>query len=206
MNKKSGEVGTVSTSTLSAATSTKGQVVATSTPVKATGTLSGAVVNPPTLNGGIVIATSVSADQAAQLRSQETALITQLKAAPTRVDLWLKLGMYRKLAGDYAGAIAAWNYVAQAGPTTINFIAYGNLGDLYMNFDVNYPKAEANYLAAIKIKPIYIDYYRDLFMLYTSFYKTNQGQANAIVAEGLKSNPGNADLLQLQAQLKSTTQ
>ena len=72
-----------------------------------------------------------------------------------------------------------------------------------MNFDVNYPKAESSYKAAIAIKPTVVDYYKDLATLYTSFYKTNQGLATAIVTQGLKANPGSADLLQLQASLKA---
>ena len=94
----------------------------------------------------------------------------------------------------------------QSGSNTVNYIAYGDLGDLYMNFDVNYPKAEANYKAAIAIKPTVIDYYRDLYTLYTSFYKTGTSAAADIVALGLKNNPNNPDLLQLQAQLKGSAQ
>ena len=85
-----------------------------------------------------------------------------------------------------------------------NYIAYGDLGDLYMNFDVNYPKAEANYKAAIAINPHVIDYYRDLYTLYTSFYKVGTGAAANILAQGLKANPNNPDLLQLQSQIERT--
>ena len=206
--QKAAAPGPMASSTLSIA-STSPQIGGTisttsSEQVVATGSLRGAGgVTPPSLTGGIVIAPTVSFDQATTLRTNEQPLITQLKAAPTRVDLWLTLGLYRKEAGDYAGAIAAWNYVAVAGPDTVNFIAYGDLGDLYMNFDTNYPKAEASYLAAIKLKPSYIDYYRDLFTLYRSFYKTNTTAAADIVAQGLKANPNNPDLLDLQKQTKS---
>ncbi|HUD02776.1 MAG TPA: tetratricopeptide repeat protein [Candidatus Paceibacterota bacterium] len=156
---------------------------------------------PPSLTGSISISSTLPADVQTALRTQEQTLITELKAAPTRTDLWLELGVDRKIGGDYAGAIAAWNYVAAAGSNTVNYVADGNLGDLYMNFDVNYPKAEANYKAAIAIKPTVIDYYRDLYTLYTSFYKTGTSAAASIVAQGLKANPNNPDLLQLQAQL-----
>lgn len=210
INKKGGGVGTVSTSTPSTASTTTTDL-GNGITYTGTGTIEAVPdngVQPPALSGTIVIASNTSLSPEAQtvLRNDETALIAQIKKAPTRVDLWLKLGVYRKMAGDYAGAIVAWNYVAAAAPSSANYVAYADLGDLYMNFQVDYPKAETNYKAAIAIKPSVIDYYKDLFTLYTSFYKTNQGLANAIVAQGLKANPGNADLLQLQSQLKSSTQ
>jgi len=156
----------------------------------------------PSLSGDIKIDASLAPDVQAALRAQENTLIGQLKTNPARLDVWLQLGTDRKIAGDYDGAIVAWDYVA-ANKSNIQYIAYGNLGDLYMNFLKDYPKAEANYKAAIALQPTFIDYYRDLFTLYTSFYKTNTTAAADIVAQGLKANPNNPDLLQLQQQLKA---
>lgn len=158
-------------------------------------------VKAPSLAGTIKIATSLASDVQVAIRTKEEALIAELTKTPSRLDLWLSLGVYRKMAGDYAGAALAWQYVADAGPASVTYIAHGNLGDLYMNFLKDYPKAEANYKAAIQIKPDFIDYYRSLFTLYRSFYKTNTTAAADIVAQGLKANPNNKDLLQLQAQL-----
>ena len=61
-------------------------------------------------------------------------LVAQLKADTTRVDLWLKLGIHRKIAEDYEGAAQAWEYVALTAPGDLRTIAYGNLADLYQNF------------------------------------------------------------------------
>jgi tetratricopeptide (TPR) repeat protein len=156
-------------------------------------------VPPPSLTGPIIISSSsLPADAQAVLRSDEQTTISQLKAAPTREDLWLQLGVDRKIGGDYAGAEVAWNYVAQTGPTTITYVAYGDLGDLYSSFDVNHPKAEADYKAAIAINPKVIDYYRELFYLYGM--DNNPTAQSAILAQGLKANPTNPDLLQLQKQ------
>jgi hypothetical protein len=160
-------------------------------------------VQPPSLVGAINISPTLDPQAQTILRQKEETLITELKAAPTRVDLWLQLGVDRKIGSDYQGAADAWNYVAKVGPASLNYIAYGDLGDLYMNFVKDYPKAETNYKAAIAINPKVIDYYRALSGLYVSFYKTGTGAANAIVAEGLKANPNNPDLLQLQASLKA---
>ena len=158
-------------------------------------------VQPPSLTGPIVIAPSTAADVAAALRTNEQTLIGQLKAAPTRIDLWLKLGTYRKIAGDYAGAQVAWQYVVNSGASNIAYIAYGNLGELNLDFLKNYPKAEADYKAAISLNPNVIDYYRELFYLYGT--EGNPTAQAAILAQGLKANPNNPDLLDLQKQTKS---
>jgi len=154
-------------------------------------------VQPPSLTGPIVISSTLAPDVQTTLRADETDLITQLKAAPTRIDLWLKLGTYRKIAGDYAGAQVAWQYVV-SGPSNIQYIAYGNLGELNLDFLKNYSKAEADYKAAINLSPQTIDYYRELYYLYGT--ENNPAAQKAILAQGLKANPNNPDLLQLQSQ------
>lgn len=158
---------------------------------------------PPSLTGEIKINASLASDVQAAIRAKEEALIAELKKAPNRLDLWLQLGVYRKMAGDYVGAIEAYNYVATTGAVTINYIAYGNLGDVYMNYVKDYPKAELNYKKAIAIRPEVIDYYKNLYVLYTGFYKVNTSAAADIVKEGLKANPNNPDLLRLQAEVEN---
>ncbi len=200
-------MGTVSTSTPASTTnitSDLGNGVSVTGPGKVE--LVDTSVPPPSLTGASSISPSLSADVRTNLEAKEQALITELKKDPTRVDLWLSLGVYRKMAGDYSGAIAAWSYVAAAGPSSINYIAYCNFGDLYMNFQKDYPKAETNLKKAIEINPKVIDYYRSLFTLYRSFYKTNTSAAADIVAQGLRANPNNPDLLALKAQLSGPTQ
>lgn len=188
--------------------------VATSTPVQGVSVeddASSTVVipvpttQPPKLMGAIVISASstLTVDQQALMRSKIEALIAQLKAAPTRADLWLQLGVDRKIVGDYQGAAEAWQYVAATGGASLNYVAYGNLGDLYLYFTKDGPKAEANYKKAIALKPHVIDYYRGLYTLYRYDYKVGTSAAADILAQGLKVNPNNPDLLQLQAQLKA---
>jgi tetratricopeptide (TPR) repeat protein len=128
-------------------------------------------------------------------------MVAQLKQDPSQLKLWLTLGSYRKMAGDYEGARDAWEYVAAAAPSS--FVAFNNLGDLYMNFLKNYPKAELNYRKVIAVRPDYIDTYRNLYTLYHYLYKTNTTAAADILKEGLKNNPNNPDLLAIQAQMKS---
>lgn len=112
---------------------------------------------PPALRS-INVASSVSADVKTALQAQYAAIAAQLSAEPSRVDLWLQLGMLYKIGGDYPGAIGAWSYVAAASPSSTSYVAYGNLGDLYLNFIHDYPKAEANYKAALDLRPGNADY------------------------------------------------
>jgi tetratricopeptide (TPR) repeat protein len=155
----------------------------------------------PSLDGAIVVSSSLDPDVAKIVRTNLESLTAQLKDNPEQLRLWIQLGGYRKMGGDYAGARDAWEYVAAAAPS--NFIAFNNLGDLYMNFLKDYPKAEQNYKQLIVLRPDYIDGYRNLYTLYHYLYRTDTTAAADILQEGLKNNPGNKDLLGLQAQMKA---
>lgn len=155
-------------------------------------------VNPPALRP-ISITTALSEEAKTILRAKIEAQYEILRAEPTRVDIWLRLGVNRKIGGDFAGAIEAWNYVAEIAPKAVRATAYGNLGDLYMYFLKDYKKAETNFKKAIAINPSVIEYYRALFYLYRDISKDSSAAADILV-QGLKANPDNPDLLALQSQ------
>ena len=155
-------------------------------------------VAAPSLTTPIIISATLSPEAQNILRTKEETLIAALKKDPTNGDLWLDLGIDRKIGGDYAGAALVWEYVAKT--ATPAYIAYGNLGGLYMDYLKDYPKAEINFKQAIALSPETIDYYRQLYTLYKYAYKTNTTAAADILAQGLKANPGNPDLLALQKQ------
>ncbi|MGC9602283.1 MAG: tetratricopeptide repeat protein [Minisyncoccia bacterium] len=159
-------------------------------------------IQAPNLDYTVAYSSSLPSDAVSALKTQIATLASELKKDPSQSDNWLQLAIDYKIAGDYDAAAAVWIYLTKVAPTS--YIAYGDLGDLYMNFQINYPKAEANYLQAIALDPHVIDYYRDLYTLYTSFYKTNTTAAADIVTQGLKANPNNPDLLKLQSQLKTS--
>ncbi|MEK7109544.1 MAG: tetratricopeptide repeat protein [Patescibacteria group bacterium] len=116
-----------------------------------------AAPKPPAVPA-LAFAAGTSADLQAALQSQYKTLAVQLKTAPTRVDLWLQLGIIYKIAGQYPAAVTAWTYVAHSGSSPSNYVAYGNLGDLYLNFTREYQKAEASYRGALKLQPSNADY------------------------------------------------
>lgn len=160
-------------------------------------------VEPPAL-GPISISKDLPADAQTILRSKIEEEYTILRKDPTRTDIWLQLGVNRKIGADYAGAIQAWEYVTAVAPDGTRSVAYGNLADLYTYFLKDYPKAELNFKQAIAFNPAKIDYYRTLFYVYRDVYKTNTTAAADILKQGLVANPGNPDLLQLQTEYQKT--
>jgi tetratricopeptide (TPR) repeat protein len=156
---------------------------------------------PPSLDQLIYIDASVEKEAAQKFRDKQLELIQELKNNPTKVDLWLLLGLYQKASLNYREAEKSWVYVSQTAPTDISAIAFGNLGDLYQNFLYDYESAEEAYKQAIKRTPNQIDYYRNLITLYRYQYKVGTGADISVLEQGLTANPGNSDLLQLQADM-----
>lgn len=143
----------------------------------------------------INFSSSLDASVKAQLSQQLSDLQLKLKANPLDLKSWLNLGAVYKIGGDYPHALAAWGFVIDTLPT--GQAAYFNRADLYMNFLKDYPAAEADYKKIISMNPNVIDAYQDLFYLYRDLYKTNTSNAKNILEEGIKNNPGNAQLAAL---------
>lgn len=100
-----------------------------------------------------------------------------------------------KNAGDYDGAIAALTQATSVYPNDV--IAYNNLGDLYMNFKKDYPKAELNYKKVIANDATQLNAYRTLLQLYTipDYHYLPKASAPAdIVAAGIRAVPKAYDL------------
>ncbi len=155
-------------------------------------------VNTPSRTEPIVFDSSVPADIRAQLTTSLKATQKQLQANQLNMSAWVNLGTIYKQGGDYRHAEAAWGFVADAlpGDSTSHF----NLGDLYMNFLKDYPRAEKNFLVVVKTNPQVVDAYVNLFYLYHDFMK-NDTKAKTMLEQGLAANPGNPALLALQTKL-----
>lgn len=156
----------------------------------------------PSLLGEIYVAGDIPAEVQAQLRANLVEIIARLKKDPKDLGLWIDLGNNRRIAKDYTGAVEAWSYVAEAAPD--NYVAFNNLGDLYMSVLKDYPKAEANFKRAIVIKSDVGDLYRSLYMLYLYYYKTDTSAARETLELGIKNNPGNQDLKDLLSEYNKT--
>jgi tetratricopeptide (TPR) repeat protein len=126
-------------------------------------------------------------------------LQTQLKTDPSSLPEWLDLGMYQKMAGDYAGAVISWTYAAKLSPTS--YLPSGNLGDLYAYFFKDYSKSVMYYKEAISKGPTQVYLYVQLTEVYRDLVK-DVAKAKAIVEQGLSKIPNDPNLLQLQESLK----
>ena len=147
---------------------------------------------------------SMTADVRAVLQQKFDLVVSGIEKDKTNFGDWINLGILRKTVGDYAGAEADWQYVAAL--YSHSTVPFDNLGELYLDFLKNYPKAETNFKTALAINPSDMDAYQQLFSLYTTYgYKAGTSAAADLVAAGLKANPGNQTLLGFQAELASTS-
>ena len=133
---------------------------------------------------------SVSAKENAIAKLKEIAEL--IKQDYNTIYPWFDLGAYRKLIGDYDGAIEAWNFAITAWPK--DFVAYHNLGGLYGFTLKNYPKSEEYFLKSIEVNPGNISGYLELADLYEYAYAAKADQAEVILLKGLENNPGEANL------------
>ena len=126
--------------------------------------------------------------------SQKIEEITKkLKDDPKDELNWLNLGIYRKMLGDFEGAVSILNFVAVSWPS--DYTPYNNLADLYQYYIKEYSLAEKNWLKVIELKPDYAQAYENLYGLYVSQYTEKQREALPILLKGVKNNPKSVELL-----------
>ncbi len=157
-----------------------------------TATSSTQEIKTPDYTQPISFSGNLSADIRSQLTAQLQQFQQQIKTNPLDLKAWLNLGTTYKIGGDYQHAIVAWNFITDTTPSVV--APYANLGDLYMNYVKDYPKAEVNFKKVIELNPKAIDAYRHLYTLYAFLYKTNTSAARDILELGLKNNPGDSSL------------
>ncbi len=174
-------------------------VTATSTAQSATSTNTISLVQPD-YTKPVAYSSDITPTIRAELNQELATVQGEIKANPLNMGAWTDLGTIHKQGGDYANAALYWEYVTSVyqGASA----PFYSLGDLYQNFLHNYPKAEADYLAAIKTDPQNVNAYASLYTMYHYTLKDDV-KAAAILTQGLQANPGNNYLLSLQQQLKA---
>src|SRR3989338_5128821 len=120
-------------------------------------------------------------------------IVLELKNEPNNELGWLNLAVYRKMLGDYAGAVQLLDYVVISWPS--DYAPYNNLADLYQFYIKNYPLAEKNWLKVIELKPDYLQAYINLYDLYKDLYTEKQAKRLPILQQGLANNPKSIDLM-----------
>lgn len=148
----------------------------------------------------IAFSVDIAPDIRTQLNAELKTVQGQIAENPLNPGPWINLGTLHKQGGDYANAELYWLYVTTAYRGKL--VPYYSLGDLYENFLHDYAKAEVNYKAAIKTDPQNVNAYASLYTMYHYTLKDDT-KAAAILADGLKANPGNNYLLGLQKELQA---
>ena len=152
----------------------------------------------PDLRAPLVISQDMSPEAQTILRGKFADAQIAVAKDPKNFQALITLGTWRKMAGDYAGAAADWNYAAALYPKDAS--VYDNLGSLYQDFLKDHAKAEAAYLTAIKNRPADLNAYRSLYALYTDYgYKADTNAGEQILKQGIAANPKAADLQVLLA-------
>lgn len=112
---------------------------------------------------------------------------------------WIQLGLLKKVIGDYEGARDAWEYAGAIRPE--NSVSFANLGELYWRYLPDYPRAEKNFLTAIKNMPDDSSTYTSLSDLYYYSYSEKKDQADDILLKGIAANPKDSNLMRWLASL-----
>lgn len=154
----------------------------------------------PSLDRPITFGTdaSLTTEVRQSITEKVKGLQADLKKDPSYLAGWISLGLYQKMAGDYAGAALSWQYAVRLDANT--FAALSNLGDLYAYYLKDTPKAEMYYKQAISAAPQQGYIYFQFAIMYRDVVKDTT-KAKAIVDAGLARLPQDQDLLKLKASL-----
>ena len=122
-----------------------------------------------------------------------------LKKDQASFNEWIFIGNDNLIAGNYRIAQEYWEFASAKWPQ--NVASFNSLGDLYMNYLKDYPKAEKNFLQAIKNKPDDTNPYRNLFTMYSdTSYKPSNNAAEDILKKAITANPRAVDIQYMLAQ------
>lgn len=195
--------GTVATSTLPGATTTIGsdiQVISTDgvTITEIPDDSTGASIPAFDFMKPIAFASSVSAEVRAALSEDLKRAQDALSADDTDFNAWMQLGSDHHLGGDNKEAEAIWLYATELFPNT--GVPYDNLGNLYLDYLKDYPKAEQMFKKSLSIDSHNTAACYNLVALYTDYgYKANTSAAPDMLDQCLKNNPGAYDVATILA-------
>lgn len=181
---------TVATSTNNTVTSTDGNYTIEQIPTE---------LSVPDLNRKVVFGSTTNYDEGTKkvIVDKIIGIQAELKKNSKDLSKWLDLGIYQKMAGDYEGATISWKYVASV---SSDYVALGNLGNLYAYYLNDKNLSVSYYKQAIKNGPTQVYLYTQLADVYKDVFK-DVSKARAIIEEGLKKVSGDKVLLQYKANL-----
>lgn len=107
---------------------------------------------------------------------------------------WTVAGNMKKSANDYYGARDVYLQGLKNVPAKNTDVLLSNLADLYYHFIKDYEVAEEYYLRAIEIKPMNLQNYIELSIMYRVEFK-DQDKAIGVIKKGLENNQNNKELM-----------
>jgi tetratricopeptide (TPR) repeat protein len=117
----------------------------------------------------------------------------------TTISKWMDLGMYYKIAGDFAGASVYWKFVLSQSPKDL--VTLLNLADLYSYHLKDVNTGIGYYKEAIKDYPKSAEIYVKLADVYKTIFLDNV-KAVSVLDQGLSLMPDNQMLISAKSAIK----
>lgn len=142
----------------------------------------------PDYNAPVAYGPSVPPQVRAAVEADVVQKRTAIRNNPQDMQAWISLGALYHMGGDEKMAERIWLYTAKMAPNSP--LSFYNLGDLYLDYLKDYPKAEASLRSAIALDRTNPAPYRSLFSLYTDYgYKKGTAAAEEVLLEGIAAVP-----------------
>ncbi len=152
-----------------------------------------ASVKAPDFKRALKFTSTFTDVEKAAIQKNYNTIQAELAADPKSFNAWVFMGNINLIVGNYQLAKEYWDYVSTVWPT--NVASFNNLGDLYMGYLKDYPKAEAAFLKAIDNKGDDSNPYKNLFTLYSeTSYKPTNTAAEDILKRGIAAVPNSVDM------------
>jgi cytochrome c-type biogenesis protein CcmH/NrfG len=146
----------------------------------------------------LVLNSGLSAVERTSLQNSYAKAQADITANALDFNAWISLGTINYMAGNYETARAIWEYGSTVWPT--NYVTYNNLGNLFMSYLNDFPRAETNFLKAIEYKRDDTNPYRQLFTIYSeTSYKPSNTAAEDILKKAIAAVPRAVDMQVLLA-------
>jgi tetratricopeptide (TPR) repeat protein len=157
-----------------------------------------ALYKQPQYSKTLAFSAKISSSEKAAMQKAYDEVVGDLAKDKMDYNAWISLGTLNLMAGNYKTSETIWNFASVQWPT--NHASHNNLGDLYMNYLRDYPKAEKEYKAGIQNFPGDPNPYHNLFTLYTeTSYKPTNTAAEDILKQGIAAVPKAPELQYLLA-------
>ena len=144
--------------------------------------------------GNSPIMSQFPADKVKQYKDELARLKSVLEKDPTDVEAWMKVGLLKKVFGNYVGARDAWEYAVNEFASN-DATVLANLADLFGFYLGDKEKAEAYFERSIEADKNQTNVYINAADFYRNVYTEKEGEAEKTILQGLNNLPNDESLL-----------